>query len=137
MKIIKLIAFIAITLLFSCEDLQLINCEKCTISEPAEADLMIRVSESFQSTSISVVSIYEGDLEDNILFKTAIPYDSEFPVKVPLNKKYTVTVTYSLTTGKYVAVDSALPRIKFDEDQCDDPCYYIYDNTVNLKLKYQ
>jgi len=124
------------TILFSCEEVVLIDCEKCTIEEPTEVNLMIKVSDNYNSSSLSEISLYEGDLEDNILFKTAIPYADEFPVKVPINKKYTVTASYQLTTGTYIAVDSALPRVKFDKDQCEDPCYYVYDNTINLRLKY-
>lgn len=137
MKVIQLIFFLFLIILFSCEEVVLIDCDKCTREEPADADLVIKLSDTYNNTSISEVSIFEGDLEDNILFGTTSAYASGITFKVPINKKYTVTVTYHLITGSYTAVDSALPRLKYDKDQCDNPCYYIYDNTINLKLKYQ
>jgi hypothetical protein len=137
MKVAQLTAFFIITILFSCENVAIIDCQKCVTPEPVEADLAIKLSYNYQNASLSDVSVYEGDLEDNILLLTAVAYDSEFVVKVPINKKYTVTVTYQLQKGKYIAVDSALPRVKFDKDQCDEPCYYVYDNNINLRLKYQ
>jgi hypothetical protein len=55
---------------------------------------------------------------------------------VPINKKYTATATYYKSDIKYVAVDSATPRVKYDKNQCDDPCYFVYDRVVDLRLKY-
>jgi len=57
------------------------------------------------------------------------------PYFVSINKKYTITATYFFG-AKYTAVNSVTPRVRYSKDQCDDPCYYVYDKTVNLKLKY-
>ena len=137
MKVIRLILFLFMAILFSCEEVVLVDCNKCTREEPADADLSIKLSDTYNTSRISDINIYEGDLEDNILFGTTSAYSKGITYKVPLNKKYTVTVTYYLSSGTYTAVDSALPRVKYDKDQCDNPCYYVYDNSINLKLKYQ
>jgi hypothetical protein len=137
MKVIRLIFFLFLIILFSCDEVVLIDCNNCTAEEPAEAKLVIKISDGKYNSSMSNVNIYEGDIEDNILFSTVNSYPGEITASVPINKKYTVTITYNLVTGSYTAVDSALPRVKYDKDQCDNPCYYVYDNNINLKLKYQ
>jgi hypothetical protein len=54
---------------------------------------------------------------------------------VTLNKKYTLTATYNIQDNTYVVVDSATPRVRFDKDKCDDPCYLVYDKKLDLSLK--
>ena len=57
-------------------------------------------------------------------------------IPVTLNKKYTLTATYYQPDNYYVAIDAATPRVKFEKNQCDDPCYFVYDKEIDLRLKY-
>jgi len=59
-----------------------------------------------------------------------------FELPVSLNKKYTVTATYQIDGDTYIAVDSAFPRVKYTKEQCEDPCYFVYDRIVDLRIKY-
>jgi hypothetical protein len=56
---------------------------------------------------------------------------------VTLNKKYTATAMYYYADNNYVVVDSAFPKVKYEKDQCNDPCYFVYDRVVNLRLHYK
>jgi hypothetical protein len=82
------------------------------------------------------VNVYEGNIEDSVLFAslTASRVES-LSVFVKINKMYSATVTYFIDGNYYVAVDGATPRVTFSEDQCDEPCYYIYDRKIDLRLK--
>jgi len=90
------------------------------------------------------ISSVERNIQDSILVHTWHAYSnsSTFPdmAKSPwltLNKKYTATAKYLYYAGKtYITIDSATPRVQFDKSLCKNPCYYIYDKTLNLKLKY-
>jgi hypothetical protein len=114
-----------------------VNCSDCTKEEPETATLEIKLDGVvIDDLSGAVVNIYSGNLEDNVLLATFTASKSDLTFTVAVNNKYTVTATYSLNKGTYVAVDSAIPRVKYDTSQCTDPCYYIYDKKVNLKLKY-
>lgn len=127
--------FIFMIFCFSCEErgLALVNCPDCTANEPTKTSLEIKLDiNEFEMTDIN---IYEGNLEDSILYATFRSAVSN-TYAVPVNKKYTVTATYNKPTGKYITVDSAFPRVKYDKVSCQDPCYYVYDKKVNLKLKY-
>ncbi len=83
------------------------------------------------------VFVYEGELEDNVVYDSALASLSEISFLVSLNKLYTFTATYSISGNIYTAVDSASPKVKYTKDDCEDPCYFIYDKTVDLRLKYK
>ncbi len=119
---------------FSCEKpvTGFINCSQCRSYEPVKAVLKIKLGADIQTAT---VNIYEGNLEDGILYESFITSSDNATREVPLNKKYTLTAVYSLD-AEYIVVNSVSPRVIYDEDSCDEPCYYIYDNVVNLRLKY-
>jgi hypothetical protein len=128
------ILLIALIICFSCEEKGwFIRCQDCLSGEPLTANLNIKLS---NPTSAIKVSIFEGVLDDSVLYHTDIVTWTEYSFEVPLNKTYTVTATYELDGKTYTAVDSATPRVRYAEDQCKDPCYYIYDNNLNLRIKY-
>jgi hypothetical protein len=135
-KIIAVIfTFIIIVLFFSCEKTGLlVDCSECKSQEPTEATLKVQLSTQYGKTDID---IYEGNLEDSVLFYSLSTYAaSKVSITVPINKKYTLTAKYIYNQNVYVAVNSVTPRVKYSKDQCDDPCYYIYNYEVDLRLKY-
>lgn len=133
-KVIRTTMFLVAVAVFSCEEPLIINCEDCLYEEPVEALLEIKVTSGRQSSRV-LINIYEGDLEENILFHSFELLGGEASYHVPLNKQYTLTATYSGQSAIYTTVDSVIPRVKFDDQQCDNTCFYIYDNKVNLELK--
>jgi hypothetical protein len=135
MKGFKLPPFIIlISILFSCEENGwFTNCSDCLTTEPERANLIIKLSE----TDIqAVVNIYEGELEDSILYHSTMPMSSIYNLIVGLNKKYTATATYYIEGNTYTAVDSATPKVRFTETQCKEACYFVYDREIDLRLKY-
>lgn len=134
----RFLLFLLLTSVFSCEKDFITNCDDCTSAEPENVELSIYVDVPASSSYNLIIRIYEGNLEDNILIETysmqsrdATYYDAQ------INKKYTVTATYTMGNMVYVAVDSALPLIRYVESECGDPCYYVYNKSLNLRLKYQ
>ena len=121
---------------FSCEDKGLIvKCADCLDDEPVEAVLDIKVDSNHSSIE-TTINVYEGNIEDSVLYSTLKTINSSASVRVTLNKKYTVTATYKEQNDFYVAIDSATPRVRFEKSQCDKPCYFIYDKKIDLRLKY-
>jgi hypothetical protein len=113
-----------------------VKCPECLVAEPLDTFLKVKLESGF-SRNLVHVDIYEGNLEDSILYDTYILNGDIINASVTLNKDYTVTATYTSDDGTtYVAVDAVTPRVKYDTDQCDDPCYFVYDKTVDLRLKY-
>jgi hypothetical protein len=126
-----------LVLFFSCEKpgAGIIYCSECESTEPTHATLNIKLEKSY--TYNTTVNIFEGNLEDNVLYKSISTVASNISQSVPLNRKYTVTATYNDMGNCYITVNSVTPRVLYDENYCDEPCYFIYDKDVDLTLKYK
>jgi hypothetical protein len=137
-KIIKYIFFYILLLILSCDEQGLIvNCSDCISDEPKTATIEIKLDRFKTSPNTATVKIYKGNIEDNILIVTLIATEAFLKYSVTINEKYTFTATYTTSYGKtYIAVDSAYPKVRYETDQCDEPCYFVYDKAVNLKIKY-
>jgi hypothetical protein len=133
-RFFRAIFFTLLVVCFSCEDQGwYTDCSNCTPTEPDNANLAIKI-EKIETPAI--INIYEGELEDSVLYSSTQQWGSEYTPIVGFNKKYTVTATYIIGNKSYTAVDSAIPRVKYTETQCEEACYYIYDNNLDLRLKY-
>jgi len=134
-RIFKLLFLFALTVLFSCEKQGLfVNCSDCATEEPINTKLEIKLDKAVYGTS-TIITVYEGNLEDSIRYGSIFTYEKETTYTVSVNKKYAVTASYIINNKQYIAVDEATPRVKYTKDECDDPCYFVYDKVVNLRLK--
>jgi hypothetical protein len=140
------LGFLILTFCFSCEEdkqvlngITIVNCNECTTDEPLDATLKIKLErlDRYQQSDFNIyITIYEGNLENDVVysaFKTSYP---ETSATVPINKKYTITARYIINDKYYIAVNSVSPHVKYNKYSCDEPCYYIVDRLVNLRLKY-
>jgi len=137
-KVFRIIFLLILCTFFSCEESPLfINCPDCTEEEPLETDIEIKL-ESRTDGANTLINVYEGNLENSFIYTSfyTSSNNSLTSVSVAINKKYTITATYFKTNNKYIAVDSATPRVKYDKEQCDNPCYMVYDRKCDLRLKY-
>ncbi len=138
----KILLLSAAVIFFSCDkqilfidDNQIftINCTECTSEEPVFANLEINLERAYEGGIL--INVYEGNLEDSVLYIKFTGTGASVTPRVILNKQYTVTATYIISGKKYIVVDSAMPRVKYDKKHCNDPCYFVYDNILDLRLK--
>jgi hypothetical protein len=133
---IRLFLILILVLCFSCEEQGLlIKCPDCTTDEPIQTNLEAKLDETFPGNE-ALITVYEGNLEDSIIYRSYRTSQPHSYITVTLNKKYTVTATYFQSGNSYVAVDSVTPKVKYEKEQCDNPCYFVYDKVVDLRLKY-
>jgi hypothetical protein len=83
-----------------------------------------------------LMTVFEGELEDSVKYKSALSGGTVYNFQVKMNKKYTITAEYQIDGNTYIAVDTATPRVKYTKDQCEEPCYFVYDRKIDLRLKY-
>jgi hypothetical protein len=128
--------FIILVFVFSCEEQgYFISCSDCFEDEPVNTSIDINID--ILGNNGTLINVYEGKLEDNILLKSFTARENNTSVNaLTLNKKYTITATYFISNSYYIAVESAIPRVKYNKDKCENPCYSVYDRVVDLKLKY-
>ncbi len=132
----KIFILFTVVLLFSCEDQGLIvKCPDCRSEEPVQVDLEVKLDSDGSGIPI-LVKVYEGNLEDSVLYSSVSLLATSTTISVSINKKYTITATYHNGDNYYTAVDSATPRVRYEKDLCDNPCYFVYDRTIDLRLKY-
>jgi hypothetical protein len=130
----RMFFLVVIVICFSCEDKGwFTDCSGCTSNEPKEAILLIKLKDTESQVKINV---YEGELEDSVIYGSAVFWGSEYNFTVGLNKEYTLTATYIIGGNTYTAIDSATPKVRFTETQCEEACYFVYDRVVDLRLKY-
>ena len=135
-RILKIFFTAVLAVCFSCEEKGwFADCNDCTVEIPRTTDLLIKVTDIEMPV---LISIYEGELEDSVLYDSIIVYNNvnEYTSQVPVNKIYTITARYEIDDDTYTAVDSATPKVRYTEDQCEEACYYVYDREVDLRLKY-
>jgi hypothetical protein len=134
----KIFLFLLLVINFSCEEQGLIvKCPDCLPDEPVKTELEIKLENSSYYPD-ALIQVWEGNIEDSILLSSNSlrAYATTYKQEVILNKKYTISVTYYFQNDTYIAIDSATPRVKYNKDQCDEPCYFVYDKVLDLRLKY-
>jgi len=134
-KIVILPFLVSMCLLTSCEDLYMVDCNECTSIEPKTFPLRIELGESFNSPDPCELTIYRGTLDDGVVIFNEIIYDS-FSYTVSINTEYTVTASFEKNGKEYIAVDACTPRTRLIEDVCEEECYIVVDNSVDLEFKY-
>jgi hypothetical protein len=133
----KIFLLVALIFCFSCEEKGLtVKCPDCTETEPLNTELELKLKLRDFGFLTATITVYEGNIEDNIIYDTFQTKEELTSVTVSLNKKYTVTATYFVDNNSYVAVDSATPKVRYEKSQCDNPCYFVYDRILDLRLKY-
>ncbi|HVN58039.1 MAG TPA: hypothetical protein VMT63_07065 [Bacteroidales bacterium] len=137
MKLKLYILTVLFALLFSCDGkFMIVNCNDCTESEPSTANILLKLNPTGGSSAI--INVFKGPVEDDILLETISTNATEYSYSGTLNTRYSFTAEYYFqdTQSTVVVVNSAYPRVKYEKQQCENNCYYVYDNTVNLKVKY-
>ena len=135
-KLLRIILFFLLfTIFFSCEELDslLINCADCRSEEPLNASLKIEINPGDGNVTINV---FEGRLEDSLLYDSRTTTALKAEISVPVNKSYTLTAEYSKSGKHYFTINSVTPHAIYDKDHCDVPCYILKDVDVDLRLKY-
>jgi len=134
-KILTVLLLFSSCFLTACEELYIVDCDECELIEPSTCTLKIELDNTWSSGILYDVTIYRGTLEDGVVIYNVKTYTTVY-YQVPLNSEYTVTSSIQKSGNEYIAVDSTRPRVKVIEDACEDKCYWVVDNNLDLKIKY-
>lgn len=134
----SVIVVLAVLLIFSCDEGYMTDCRECNPEYPVQSKLKIRYWNPDIVLQDGKVTLYEGIVEDSLVIGY---YDVEMAVSdltydAILYKDYSATLEFIFEGQKYIATGAARPRVRYDETSCDEPCYYIYDNVIDLRLRY-
>jgi hypothetical protein len=123
-------------LLHSCEGPLYVPCGQCYEKYPDQVYLEIEMTNDPARPDVLVITVYEGAIEDNLILYQFTTTSETYSIEAVLYKDYTVTAQYYINGKTYIAVDTATPSVHFEEGSCDAPCYYVYNNSVDLRLRY-
>jgi len=134
-----LIAALILPFIFtsSCEEIfPIVNCNECLDYEPYTATITVKTGSNYTIHGSVTINIYEGTDTSGEMIKTYYPSGEETTVELSLNKTYTFEAVYVDYDNKYRALNSVNPSVKYTDSECDFECWYIYNNKVDLRLKY-
>lgn len=129
---------LVLTLLLSCEDSLTGDCNECYPGGIPPAKLIILYMNPDYVPANPVVTLYEGSVEDGIIISTyVIDVGISFlEVDALYYKDYSATLEFFHEGQKYITTAGACPQSGYDESTCEEPCYFIYDNVLDLRLRY-
>ncbi|MGE5349585.1 MAG: hypothetical protein ACM3NP_09940 [Actinomycetota bacterium] len=138
MSRISIFLTVMILLLFSCEEGYLTDCTRCYTSEDYNVVLRIDLRDQDRSMENPVLTLYEGPVSDGIIIEkySIIDPNSLIYYRAILYKDYSATLEFRYNGRQYVSTAGACPKIRYDETTCEEPCWYIYDNILDLSLRY-
>mgnify|MGYP001454475553 CR=1 FL=1 len=134
----SLIAVIAVLLLFSCEEGYMTDCRECYPEYPLQSTLNILLWNPDIAIQNARVTLYEGTIEDSLVIQyySFDMVSSSLTFDAILYKDYSATLEFNFEGKKYVTTGAARPKVRYDETSCDESCYYVYDNVIDLRLRY-
>jgi hypothetical protein len=128
-----------ITLMYACSEKIFttgVNCEECYQEKPDSAYLVIELTINDIYDSIPL-TIYKDEVENNDIEWIDTAYANPFYLLVPVNKEFSVAAEYIKSAEKIIAIDGTKIRIKHVSGECDEDCWIIEGDDLNVKLKYQ
>jgi len=134
----SLILSILLLLLLSCEEGYLTNCSQCYTSEDYAVRLKISIRNPERISENPVVTLYEGPVSDGIVIErySIIDPNATIYYDAILYKDYSATLEVRYDGKNYVTTAGACPKVRYDETTCEEPCWYVYDNILDLRLRY-
>ena len=117
------------------EDLKVFDCSECYTNKPefSEAKISVTIDNENQQVPITV---YLGSYDDGLIVYEDITTSLMNYVWLENEVDYTLVAEY-IRNGRTVNVVNGLTmKIRKDYENCNEPCYYVRNRNVNLKLKY-
>jgi len=109
----RILILLTFAFFLSCEEQGLfVKCSDCTTSEPEKTNLEVKLDFA-QYGFETIINVYEGNVEDSVIFRSFNTSSSYTTINVTLNKKYTVTATYYIPDDYYVVIDSSTPKVNY------------------------
>lgn len=111
-----------------------VNCSDCYTPEPDSVYLEIEltINEEFKAVPLLV---YKGDAEENQIEIVDTAYESPFYCYVAVGTKYAVRAKYIKSDHTLYAIDGTKIRSLLVTGTCDQDCYVIRNEKVNVKIR--
>jgi hypothetical protein len=102
---------------------------------PGEVKLNIRLNAAIGDEPGYHIRIYKGKIEDNILIDERISW-SDFHIYGFVNQEYSAIATQVVNGVEFNIVSSTTPKVVSQDDYCEEVCYIITNNNIDLRKRY-
>lgn len=138
---IKLILFFAALLVSSCDfeyyadedECEYPDYSDCNTIEPFFGNLQIK-STINQEYTVNYVTLYEGFVEENIVFKEIDVTENLISVEVPVDRRFSAKALYIKGIDTIAVIDGTFVK-KNDKQYCDSVCWSLSGLELDLRLK--
>jgi hypothetical protein len=136
--IIIFLILLSIFLPSSCEDsVILVDCDKCYSLDLSsnKYSLEIKVTIDDENTAVPI-TLYRGDSDNGeIISEDTINSTPYYTDNLEFDNRYSAIAKYSHNGRVIFAVDGKMLKKKYEKSSCDNPCYIIQGDVLDLRLK--
>jgi hypothetical protein len=111
-----------------------VDCSQCYTPKPDTMDLIIDFTINSDYKKVPFV-LYRGDFEDNQVDWIDTATVSPWHLSVKVGQKYSLKAKYKKGDKTLFAVDETTVKALQVTDACDEHCYVIKNQHMNLKIK--
>ena len=136
-KLLLIVFFIFLTC--SCSEkifTEGVDCDECYRIKPDSAYLTINLTINDSYETIPLI-VYRNEVEHKDTEYVDTAYESPYYLLVPVNKEYSVAAEYIKGSGKIIAIDGTNIKIRHVSSECDEDCWIIEGDELDMGLKYQ
>jgi hypothetical protein len=111
-----------------------VNCSDCYTPKPDSAYLTIRFTINSDYKEVPFV-LYRGEFEDNQVDWIDTSTTASKDIWVRTDQKYSVRAKYKKGEKTLYGVDGGRVKVLLVTDACDQDCYVIKDETLNVEIR--
>lgn len=121
---------------YSCstEDFQVVDCSECYTDKPEFSEAKISVTIDDENLQVPI-TVYLGSYDDGLIVYEDITTIRLNYVWLKNEVDYTLVAEYTRNGRTVNVVNGLTMKIRKDYENCNEPCYYVRNRSVNLKLK--
>lgn len=136
LPLIRVMLIVTISTLASCKSEYLFENESSTCFPHFPTALSIKPKVTLDSENFSIpVIVYLGSIDNNnIAFEKIISKENNM-LYLKTQTYYTIVAKYAQNGKTYFVVNSIELEVVKSCADCFDPCYYVYNREIDLRLK--
>jgi hypothetical protein len=122
---------------FSCKEKLFtgdVNCSDCYTPKPDSAYLTVKFTINEDYKEVPFV-LYRGDFEDNQVDWIDTSHTATKDIWVKTDQEYSVKAKYRKGDKILYAIDGGKVKVLLVTDACDQECYVIKKETLNLEIR--
>jgi hypothetical protein len=131
-KIILLVLIIAG--FSSCTVFLKVNCSDCHTDKPDSADIKMYFTINAENQKVPF-EVYRGKVEDGNVEWVDTTNNETVYLYVKMDQFYSVVAKYKSGSRTINAVDGQKISTRFSTDDCNEDCYIVINNELDIRLK--